>query len=200
MPLKDFDTKRFVMEQGLISSINAAVRHIGIYRKKKRQEKQKTYKHQKDEFRKKFAVALIKAVKKLRKTQDEKRPKEDLADVIESVLKKIKDHKILKKNKLSFGIAQKAVNLFLKYLWCLNISKQLPPHCPIDGQILKEIKWNSRKEMGMAKNWSDFERRDYEWAINIIKGEANKIPVTHWELMKWKSSLKMNKKILGSLF
>jgi hypothetical protein len=37
------------------------------------------------------------------------------------------------------GSAQKALNLFLKYLWCLGEIPE-PPHCPFDSRIIKELK------------------------------------------------------------
>lgn len=44
------------------------------------------------------------------------------------------------------GPAQKALNLYLKYLWCVGILPP-PPHCPFDYQVIaklrgcREIKW-----------------------------------------------------------
>jgi len=36
------------------------------------------------------------------------------------------------------GSAQKALNLFLKYLWCIG-EVSMPPHCPFDFQIIKRL-------------------------------------------------------------
>lgn len=41
---------------------------------------------------------------------------------------------LLMNNKLNFGISQKLLNLYLKYLWCLGKIKT-PPHFPVDRQI-----------------------------------------------------------------
>jgi hypothetical protein len=198
MALKNFDTKRFVIEQGLISSINAAVRRVGIYRKKKGMNK-KAFDHEKEKMRKAFAKAIIKAANKIKTAQGDR--KNILDEAIESVTKKIKCYKIFKQGQPSFGVAQKAVNLFLKYLWCLDIFKQ-PPHCPIDSQILKEIKWNSPKKHGTAKKWSTFSKKDYEGAISDIekvRNESKKSSIATWELAEWKSSLNINENTLRSL-
>lgn len=45
---------------------------------------------------------------------------------------------LLDGGKMRFGHAQKALNLYLKYLWCLG-QLPMPPHCPIDSVILKMI-------------------------------------------------------------
>src|SRR5215467_3622009 len=34
--------------------------------------------------------------------------------------------------------AQKALNLYLKYLWCTG-EIRTPPHCPIDGGVIKKL-------------------------------------------------------------
>ena len=61
---------------------------------------------------------------------------------IESIIKKSKRfsdfqdvNRVLKKE-LNFGIAQKLLNLYLKYHWCLG-KVELPPHFPVD-RILQE--------------------------------------------------------------
>lgn len=46
---------------------------------------------------------------------------------------------ILKNDKLNFGVSQKLLNLYLKYLWCLDISPA-PPHFPVDSIIQKKMK------------------------------------------------------------
>ena len=40
--------------------------------------------------------------------------------------------------KINFGIAQKMLNLYLKYLWCLGRIKE-PPHFPVDRIIQQEL-------------------------------------------------------------
>jgi len=45
---------------------------------------------------------------------------------------------ILQGGRFRIGSAQKALNLFLKYLWCLGEIPE-PPHCPFDRQIIDEL-------------------------------------------------------------
>lgn len=51
-----------------------------------------------------------------------------------------KYEQVLFEGKLRFGVAQKILNLYLKYLWALDWINSPPPHCPIDGQISNELK------------------------------------------------------------
>ena len=45
---------------------------------------------------------------------------------------------LLTGGEMKFGHAQMAMNLFLKYQWCVGLA-EMPPHCPIDSIILKKI-------------------------------------------------------------
>jgi hypothetical protein len=45
---------------------------------------------------------------------------------------------ILKNGQINIGVCQKLLNLYLKYLWCLDKIKT-PPHFPIDSIIQKEL-------------------------------------------------------------
>ena len=45
---------------------------------------------------------------------------------------------LLNSGRMKFGHAQKALNLYLKYLWCIGRVEE-PPHCPIDSIILKRV-------------------------------------------------------------
>jgi len=46
---------------------------------------------------------------------------------------------ILAGGRLRIGIAQKVVNLYLKYLWTMGWIEE-PPHCPFDGIIIEKLK------------------------------------------------------------
>ena len=57
--------------------------------------------------------------------------------------------KTLKNEKLSFGVSQHILNLFLKYIWCLKLIPN-PPHFPIDGTIQTLFNDEARK-IGLAE-------------------------------------------------
>jgi hypothetical protein len=52
----------------------------------------------------------------------------------------------LKCGRFRIGSAQKALNVYLKFMWCLGRIKR-PPHCPFDSRVLslipncKKVKW-----------------------------------------------------------
>jgi hypothetical protein len=45
---------------------------------------------------------------------------------------------VLHEGRMKLGHAQKALNLYLKYRWCLGVASQ-PPHFPVDAIILRRI-------------------------------------------------------------
>lgn len=77
-----------------------------------------------------------------------------------------------------YGIAQKLLNLALKYYWCLGLIKE-PPHCPIDRIIISKTRYNGRI------NWTQILRRsEYEEVIKEVKTLARKkgLSIPRWEL------------------
>jgi hypothetical protein len=70
---------------------------------------------------------------------------------------------------INFGIAQKMLNLYLKYQWCLgNIAE--PPHFPVDRIIQQKLN-EQAKSQGLSKlellPWTQFkDERHYSKVIN----------------------------------
>ncbi|MDP9711202.1 UNVERIFIED_ORG: hypothetical protein J2X80_003292 [Pseudomonas fluorescens] len=54
--------------------------------------------------------------------------------------------------RLRFGVAQKLVNIHLKYLWAAGFCEE-PPHCPLDGIV------------------RDLAKLDYDWTSNDCKSQ-----------------------------
>ena len=80
--------------------------------------------------------------------------------------------------KMNFGIAQKLLNLYLKYLWCLGELKIVPPHFPVDRIIHEELN-KTAKDTGLKKfeiaSWTQFDdEKHYLQIINFAK-ELTKI-------------------------
>jgi hypothetical protein len=78
------------------------------------------------------------------------------------------------------GIAQKLVNLYLKYLWCAGLILE-PPHCPIDGII--------RERAGLTYNWVKSDNiEEYKLAISEIRNLSNRdnLSIAEWELRNFR--------------
>ena len=93
---------------------------------------------------------------------------------------------VLKDDELLFGVAQKAVNIYLKYLWCANLDIR-PPHCPFDHGIIAALKLNA----GFEHKWTFAHEHDYlEWVrLAKVAAEAKGFKgfraLSEWELWKW---------------
>ncbi len=76
------------------------------------------------------------------------------------------------------GSAQKALNLHLKYLWCLGEVAE-PPHCPFDSIIIKklgrenELNWTALDDIGI-----------YRKLVNLAEDFAKRrgLTIAEWEL------------------
>jgi hypothetical protein len=77
-----------------------------------------------------------------------------------------------------YGVAQKLLNLALKYYWCLDLICE-PPHCPIDRIIIGKTIHNGKI------NWTQITKRSqYEEVINEVKALADTkgLSIPQWEL------------------
>ncbi len=87
---------------------------------------------------------------------------------------------ILKNGRFRIGVAQKALNLYLKYQWCKG-EIAIPPHCPFDRGILFELSlngvWTKMDSMDDYKTWVAAAR-------NKAKAEGYG-SIAEWELMVW---------------
>ena len=91
----------------------------------------------------------------------------------------------LRNDEFRVGIAQKLINMHLKYLWCSGVINE-PPHCPIDGIIRDKVK----------VEYPDF---DYDWissnsieeyksAVTILRQQAERKDqtISQWELSEFR--------------
>jgi hypothetical protein len=100
---------------------------------------------------------------------------------IEQLAKRLteKHPDILADGGMRIGLAQKALNLYLKYLWCLGEIPE-PPHCPIDAIVLGKVKgcetvrWTRMKTI-----------EEYCDVIAKVKVAAADHSLAQWELTLW---------------
>ncbi len=88
---------------------------------------------------------------------------------------------ILMGGRMRYGTSQKALNLYLKFLWRLGKSG-IPPHCPVDGNVLEAA--------GIIGSWtkSDSEKEYLGW-INDIRRKAARLSLAEWEYTVWLTSV-----------
>jgi hypothetical protein len=79
--------------------------------------------------------------------------------------------------RLRYGTAQKAFNLYLKFLWRLG-KVATPPHCPVDSIVLAEG--------GIDGAWTKCDSEDqYCGWIDRLKMRAKPLGLPEWEYQVW---------------
>jgi hypothetical protein len=91
---------------------------------------------------------------------------------------------VLNGGRLFFGVAAKALNVYLKYLTCANFDVR-PPDCPFDYGIIDEL--NPRT--GIERKWTFCDKEeDYKEWVRLAKEAAKRgafESATDWETVEW---------------
>jgi len=94
---------------------------------------------------------------------------------IESIVSESQEFaNILTGGRLTFGVAQKMLNVYLKFLWCTGLVGE-PPHCPLDSRILGIVGWH-------GKGFTQMNRAEYIEAIKKIRETSAGKSLAQWEL------------------
>ncbi|WP_341225211.1 hypothetical protein [uncultured Arcticibacterium sp.] len=97
---------------------------------------------------------------------------------IEQLASFFKESSVLNENVPPFGIAQKFLNLYLKYVWCLGEIKE-PPHFPIDRSIQKTMGIPAEKVMA----WTEIDDKEaYMGIIDLGKKLKGEVSLADFEL------------------
>lgn len=107
-------------------TLQATVQRAGIY--------EKNTKHQ--PFQISLHNELMEIAKEYEKEVSEEKHIQNIIGLSDRLSIAHKD--ILAKGRFRIGPSQKALNLYLKYLWCLGKIHE-PPHCPFDAIIIAEL-------------------------------------------------------------
>ena len=87
---------------------------------------------------------------------------------------------ILCNDKFRVGTSQKALNLYLKYMWCLD-KVTIPPHCPFDGIIIKMLDLLPEYK---AIQWTKMDSLD-EYRALVAAAESRMREKSHPTLAEW---------------
>ena len=89
---------------------------------------------------------------------------------------------ILVNGRFKIGTSQKALNLYLKFLWCLGRLPEDPHHCPVDRIVLSSISlngtWTRLDDIATYRAW-----------IVRIREAAGARSLSDWELDLWNGIL-----------
>src|SRR5258706_7444690 len=86
-------------------------------------------------------------------------------------------------SRFRIGSAQKALNLYLKMLWCFDCIPT-PPHCPFDRVVL------SRLPGCESVKWTQLDSLpEYERIVRCARSVSNGVSLADWELHLYTSAL-----------
>ena len=174
MAMNDMDKKTKYLERELwILAWNASVQHATVY-------KSGAWQNQRDqieEFRNKV-IDHIKGyiIPQYTVTVEESRHCNNIKALIDYANQV--DTSVLGKDGYRYGVAQKLLNLSLKYYWCLGLIKE-PPHCPVDKIVIDKTSFRNKV------NWTQIvAEREYLNIISAIRSLAEKdnCSIAQWEL------------------
>ncbi len=88
---------------------------------------------------------------------------------------------ILDGGRFRIGVAQKILNLYLKYRWTLGWNPE-PFHCPFDSKVISKLTLNR------PIAWTSFDSlEDYKALVDAAKRNASqqRLTIAQWELELW---------------
>jgi hypothetical protein len=87
---------------------------------------------------------------------------------------------ILHRGQFRIGSAQKCLNLYLKYLWCVGEIAE-PPHCPFDNLVVDKL----GSEFAECR-WTKLDDiQKYKDMVAAARTMAGKESLAKWELELW---------------
>ncbi len=118
--------KEFIFGEVWLLTVSAAFQRANIYKSDYDKKEKKVFKEKLKEL----------IIQKSEEYNNGVISEEDHLKNIEDIITFSADYpNVLRGGRLNFGICQKLLNLYLKYLWCLGLLKFPPPHFPVDRKI-----------------------------------------------------------------
>jgi hypothetical protein len=160
--------KEFLLSEIWSLSISAAFQRANVYGSE--------YAHEREDYKKLLKKHLKSIAEQYKTPIDETTHIGNIFKISEC------GHQCLANGKLNFGVCQKLLNLYLKYLWCLDLITT-PPHFPIDRLIQQQLK--VKQIVAWTNNMND---ENYKKIIEFAKIRANSenLSLAELELMLFK--------------
>ena len=165
--------RQYIVSELWILAWNASVQHASLY-------KDGAWKNNRDEiniFKNKIVEHLKEnIIPQYKEEVEELRHCENIENLI--TYANSADTDVLGENRYKYGVAQKLLNLALKYYWCLGEIKE-PPHCPVDKIVIDQTVFRGRV------NWTQIStEKEYLDIISAIKSlaEEENCSIAQWEL------------------
>jgi len=164
----------FVEQQLLSMTLMATAQRGWLYRKDSNKEAREDFRHD-------LTLALKRLTEQYYSDISESAHIANITELAD--IMSVKHAKVLSGGRFRVGSAQKALNLHLKYMWCMG-TISTPPHCPFDSVILsrlpgcRNVKWTQLDSLP-----------EYEEIVQHAKRAAGGISLAEWELSLYNTAI-----------
>jgi hypothetical protein len=170
------EQRDFLLREFFALTLAGTVQRSGLYKKETTEQARKPFQEAMRKLLEEMAGEYAKDVSEERHVENIERLAKQLTG----------DHAtILAEGGMRIGLAQKALNLYLKYRWCLGEIPK-PPHCPLDSIVLgnvpgcKDVRWTRieeieeyRRIIAAAKDEARFKGQSLaQWELTIYNGNS----------------------------
>ncbi|MBM4164277.1 MAG: hypothetical protein FJ222_07540 [Lentisphaerae bacterium] len=159
--------RRFILDEFFTLTLAGTVQRSGLYKEGTTEKDRKPFQDSLRKLLEEMAGEYEHSVAEEVHVANVKR----LADELSA-----KHEDVLADGGMRIGHAQKALNLYLKYRWCLG-EIPAPPHCPLDSIVLGQVpgcetvRWTRMKTID-----------EYRDAIAKVRLAAGEQSLAQWEL------------------
>ena len=128
-------------------------------------------------FRRSLRTKLVEVASRYKVPVDDASHAVNIGEVADAMTEQFAD--CLRGRRFRIGTAQKCLNLYLKYLWCVGVIPA-PPHCPFDATIV------ARLPKGRQLSWTALDTiQGYLTMVHAARSVAGSTPIAEWELRVW---------------
>lgn len=172
--------KKFLVDECWIMAFGAAFQRVNVYKPKPRSLSDSKYEKVRTDFRNSVRNFIEKSlIPTYQRQVTEEQHLRSIQSLIDFTAKS-KYHHQLTNERFNIGVAQKLLNIILKYYWCLEMIA-MPPHFPVDRIIQERIKNHT------ILNWTTLDSiKDYMKIIAAANKCLNKgQTLAEWELEEY---------------
>ncbi|SRR6266849_9203025 len=173
---------KFIEDELIAATIRGALGRGYVY-----SDPQDTSNPKRKELQKSLTLLLRDLASQYANSVNDQQHKENIQRIAKELTGNFEKDGLLRENKFRIGTAQKALNLFLKYLWCLN-KVPTPPHCPFDDRIIGKLPLSERQKKELKLKWTQLDSLDgYQTLVDAaLKVKTDAYPsLSDWELEQW---------------
>jgi len=159
--------RRFILDELFTLTLAGTVQRSGLYKEGTTEKDRKPFQDSLRKLLEEMAGEYEHGVAEEKHVENIQR----LADELSA-----KHEDVLAEGGMRIGHAQKALNLYLKYLWCLG-EIPVPPHCPLDAIVLGQVKGCE------TEHWTRMRTiEEYAEVIGKVRRAAGGQSLAQWEL------------------